>query len=722
VLLRLNCMFGRQLGGCSGEIMAVTKQGPLLASVGAGLMIAGSALGAEEPAKATSKVERGGETLTVFATLAPSDPYTFPGSVSVIERAQIEDRQPSSTSDLFDAVPGVLFDGGPRRTGETPTVRGLGGAGVLVLFDGVRNNFFSGHDGRFFIEPDLLEAAEIVRGPSSALYGSGAVGGVFAFRTLNAADLLADGETVGYRLKGGYQSVDKEWMTGANVFGRSSDNRFDGLASITYRNGDDIKLGNGRFLEARDRIVSGLVKGSARLTEDLKASIAWIAYDGKTREPNNGQGVATAAPDNALVDKTITSNTLRGGFSYSPSNFIDANLFGFHTDTEVEEDEVASTRVETRTLETTGVSFNSRTRFTLGEATGLVFTYGAEHFRDEQEGTDNASPDGARGGVPDAEADTTGVFLQGELESDTAIGRFRLIPGFRYDSFKSNAPAVARKTDDSALSPKVGTSYEPVPWLLLFGNYAKSFRAPNFNETFADGNHFVIPLGPGLEAPNSFIANPDLGPETSKGFEVGAGFNFSNVVSEGDRLKAKGSYYRSNVEDLIDLEVDFALAPGCFGGPGPCNAGTSRYINAHRAELHGVEIEGSYDSTLVFATVAFSSIEGINRDTGLFIGTLSPDRVNLDAGVKLPKLDARLGMRGEFASDFDKVNTPGESRDSYAVFDLYLAWIPAAETLKGLRVDLGVDNVGDKNYERVFAGVPEPGRNVKFSIGWTRGF
>jgi hypothetical protein len=30
--------------------------------------------------------------------------------------------------------------------------------------------------------------------------------------------------------------------------------------------------------------------------------------------------------------------------------------------------------------------------------------------------------------------------------------------------------------------------------------------------------------------------------------------------------------------------------------------------------------------------------------------------------------------------------------------------------------------VGDKNYERVFAGVPEPGRNVKFSIGWTRGF
>jgi hemoglobin/transferrin/lactoferrin receptor protein len=39
--------------------------------------------------------------------------------------------------------------------------------------------------------------------------------------------------------------------------------------------------------------------------------------------------------------------------------------------------------------------------------------------------------------------------------------------------------------------------------------------------------------------------------------------------------------------------------------------------------------------------------------------------------------------------------------------------------LQGLRVDLGVDNVFDAAYERIFAGVKEPGRNFKGLVSYT---
>lgn len=43
-------------------------------------------------------------------------------------------------------------------------------------------------------------------------------------------------------------------------------------------------------------------------------------------------------------------------------------------------------------------------------------------------------------------------------------------------------------------------------------------------------------------------------------------------------------------------------------------------------------------------------------------------------------------------------------------------------SLHGLRIDLGIDNVTDEDYERVFAGTSEPGRNYKVAIGWRNAF
>ena len=102
---------------------------------------------------------------------------------------------------------------------------------------------------------------------------------------------------------------------------------------------------------------------------------------------------------------------------------------------------------------------------------------------------------------------------------------------------------------------------------------------------------------------------------------------------------------------------------------------------------------------------------------------LYPDKLDLDLGVKVPEWWARFGTRLTFADEFDKVNPDEDGnlpiRDSYTLVDLYAVFEPLDGPLEGLRVDLGVDNLTDEDYEVVFAGVSEPGVNYKASISWT---
>ena len=94
----------------------------------------------------------------------------------------------------------------------------------------------------------------------------------------------------------------------------------------------------------------------------------------------------------------------------------------------------------------------------------------------------------------------------------------------------------------------------------------------------------------------------------------------------------------------------------------------------------------------------------------------------MDLGARLGETGARLGVRTIYATDFDEVNEPLDARDDYVVRDLYFVFEPQDGPLEGFRVDLGVDNVADKDFEVVFAGVSQPGRNFKAALSWSKGF
>lgn len=693
---------------------------------------AGAALAQDDMGDADGALDE----ITVYATRNPLPAFDYPGQVTVIDRAVIDDFNPSAISDIFDAIPGAQFDGGPRRSGEVPAVRGLSGEGVLVLFDGARQSFLSGHDGRFFIDPDLVRAVEVVRGPTSALYGSGALGGVIALRTITASDLLEEGESTAFKLGAGFQGVNDEWRVSGTGVWQSADERFDFVGNVTYRSSEDIELGSGLTLPADDEIVSSLLKGTARPNDDWTLSGSWIRFSGDSIDPNNPQGATIAGPGNGNVFRDISSDTLQATVTYAPegADFLNANLVGYYSRNEVEEDEVDSDRIITREVETIGVSVDNRSKVSLGNGAGLTFTSGAEFYRDQQVGSDNTTTDRTRGGVPDAESWFYGGFVQAELVLDRPFGApgvFTLLPGVRWDKFESEAPGEPA-IDEDAVSPKIGASYKPIDEIIIFGNWSEAFRAPSINEIYADGIHFRIPdfsafpPFPPIFVTNFFITNPGLVPEESQTWEIGAGVDFDNLFFDGDGFTAKGSYYQSDVTNLIDLEV--RIPAGCFGAPfPPCGSGEpfgnfSRNVNVTNADIDGFELEAEYDSATYYARVNFSTIDGTDTDSGEFVGVLAPDIFFIDTGFRAPRFDTRLGARITIASDFTKVNDPTLERDSYATGDIYLVWQPSDGTLDGLRVDLGVDNVTDADYEVVAAGVIEPGRNFKAAVSWRTGF
>jgi len=127
------------------------------------------------------------EEVTVTAARQMVDDVRLAGQpVSLVETEEILERTKTVVAQAVEGEVGVHL----QRTSPTMAgvfVRGLTGNKVNVFVDGVRysNGAQRGGVNTFLdlIEPDALETIEVVRGPSSAQYGSDALGGSIHFQT-----------------------------------------------------------------------------------------------------------------------------------------------------------------------------------------------------------------------------------------------------------------------------------------------------------------------------------------------------------------------------------------------------------------------------------------------------------------------------------------------------------------------------------------------------------
>lgn len=109
-------------------------------------------------------------------------------SVTIIDRAEIEQRQTVALSDLLATTPGLtVVRNGGLGTSTAVSIRGAQSDQTLVLIDGIRVNDPSATGGAYNFASLLagsVERVEVLRGPNSVIWGSQAIGGVVNVTTL----------------------------------------------------------------------------------------------------------------------------------------------------------------------------------------------------------------------------------------------------------------------------------------------------------------------------------------------------------------------------------------------------------------------------------------------------------------------------------------------------------------------------------------------------------
>jgi hemoglobin/transferrin/lactoferrin receptor protein len=674
-------------------------------------------------------------TVTVYATKGEQDTFDVPGMVDVIDSDSPGYRSASTASDLLKFTPAVEFSGGPRRNGQSPSIRGFDDNQIIVLMDGRRQNFEGAHDGRFFVDPNLLKRVEVVKGASSAIYGAGAIGGVMAFETKDAADFLRDGETLGAMVSYGYRSANKEISPSFTTYAKSG--AWDILGNISYRDSDRIKQGDGNKLQASDHFTSGLAKIAYSVDSFSKIKFQYQGSHNNSIEPNNGQ-ILSNTSDNLLVNKFVNDDQFSLKYEYdNPNdNLVKLKTHLYHNQTEVNEDDLtagqagsALGRITNRTIETTGFNLENRSSLKLSDKHKHDFTYGGEYYRNEQSGYRNrALPLSGGGsaaseapGAPDATQDVHGLFVQDEIAIKSSIGDFLLTPAVRYDSYESK-DKIGNSQQEDHFSPKFAGSYKPFKNLMLFGSYSQAFRAPNMTELYAVGQHIpaVVITPPGITVfpQNFFIPNPNLKPEVVNTLEVGAGLDFDNIVADNDRFTVKGSYHNSEGKNFISQMINFGSA-----GFSPV-AGSTMFYNVARAKITGFEVETAYQTKTLGLKLGLSEVTAKDDRTGQYLVNSLPLTLVSDVSYKFDSIDSIFGFRSRFAQKNKKVyvnpssiGTVGTNATAgYSVHNIYYRWAPTAKSLENFSLDLGIDNIFDKSYQRVFTSLREEGRSY-----WAKG-
>lgn len=164
------------------------------------------------------------DPIVVEATRQEVNYLTYPGSVGVIGKDTLI-RQ-SGIVDAISNIPGVDtgFDNG-RQIGQDFRIRGFGYQSenrVIIMQDGVPRsaNLFSNHISSFRTDNDILKRVEVVKGTSSILHGSGAIGGIIGMQTKDAKDYLEDGENFGAMIGQRFESNHMSSTRGA-IYGKS---------------------------------------------------------------------------------------------------------------------------------------------------------------------------------------------------------------------------------------------------------------------------------------------------------------------------------------------------------------------------------------------------------------------------------------------------------------------------------------------------------------------
>ena len=598
--------------------------------------------------------------------------------ITVVDKETIDNIQPQSVAEVLANEPNILIDGGSRPGFQTINIRGLGDNRVLQTVDGVRQDFESGHRASYFLDPIILKSVEVVKGPASTLWGSGALGGVVAQTTIDAADILESDDDVGGLVKSSFNFNNDQLTTTAVVAGRTDS--VDWLISGYGRDSNNIEMGNGQPLEdSASEDQGALAKVEWQINEDQ--SIAFNARHATVEGgvPSNGASQVNGSSV-FLIDKDQVNNSLSADYRINTeSPLLNAQVMAYWNSVDVDESRVSDGRIDNTEKDTYGLNLNNLSQF---DNFTLLYGIDGSHssFSAERSGADRPTP-------PDADIDVWGAFAQGIIPLSD---KWTVELGARYDYFSTEAKNIGESRSDNELSPSAALIWQTTDSLELTLRHDRAFRAPTAEELYSTGTHFC--MGPGMC--NTFLPNSDLKAEKAANTELMAKLKINNAWT------LKTSIFENRVDDFIEQTVSMNPFPG-----------NTYWENVDKAKLHGFEINALYSQNDINLALGYGQTRGKDLATGDPLNNIPANTWSADLSSSFLNNQLKAGVRVLHAEEQDL--STGDVYDDYTITDLYAAWQPAA--LKDLTINLTVNNATDEYYRRAWAEIYEAGREVSLA-------
>lgn len=601
------------------------------------------------------------ESVTVTAGAAPTIASTPASGTTLVPRAEIEARQPANLTQLLENVAGATAVS--EGQAAAPALRGLARGRTLILVDGARvvSERRVGPSATT-LDPFVLDAVEVSRGPGSVAYGSDAFGGVIAARTRG----IEPGGPLRLRAIGDFGVGTPGGRAGAEVSGKlGAGGGF--LVLGHWREYGDWNSPEGEVFNSGFRDSGVLLRAGHRLGPGLLTASFQGDYGEAIERPrNNSRTVRFFTPQEDSERFTLA-------YDLDPvAGFSRTGLTAFFgTYTQITDQDRFATQTAPRSVERADVSANDfqfrgfAERFfgPVRVETGLDI-HGRYGLRALDVSIVYGSPVVENVNVSVEEARRTDVG--GYLTAETALlSRLSVAAGARGDRVTNRNVGGYfgdRSTATSDFSGFLSLTAGSFGGFSATAQVARGFRDPVLSDRYFRG-----PSGRGF-----ITGNPDLEPETS--FQLDLALRYTGP---GYRLAAYGYQYR--ITDLIER---FQTEPDFFF-----------FRNRGKARLRGLELEAQADLIAGFSLGLGAQLErGETLDDGLALDDLPPPSVSLQARKSFGRAFAQI--RGVA---FDRDDRPGpteEARPGYALLDVGGGFRPT----EWLELQVYVRNVLDQKH------------------------
>jgi outer membrane receptor protein involved in Fe transport len=530
--------------------------------------------------------------VAVTATRSEKDVFLTPSAVGIMDATDLLELKPNTAADLFSRMPGLDVSGvGANQV--RPSIRGQRGQRVLLIQDGLRlNNARRQQDfGEIpaLVDVGKIETIEVVRGPSSVLYGTDAIGGVVNLRTRKPRYDGIHG-SFGFR----YSEYDTQSKGVATVNGRLGDFSFQLIGSA--RQASDYFSPSGTYGEITlDSTTTVLNTGTDDHNVEAYAAYeiagrheVWGKYE-RYRADTSGFGLVepaeyteettridivypfqdfdkfTAGYRGNQLDIPVADNLEFIGYFQNNNRQLNNNITGIPMGPGAELQFFTENYTD---IETFGGRLEAK-KLAWGS---VMWTYGVDYFRDNSKNADTSATIILGFGPPIVDVDSVanlqnatyasvGVFAQADWQ---LTDRASLILGARWQDVNSKtkptsgyADSLLTSESDQTIVAALNAMYSVHDNVTLIGTVGRGFRSPNLVERFFAG---PTPEGSGFQ-----VRNDSLQPETSLNFDIGArfrsrtvyleGFFFYNTIFDGIRIEATGDTI-SGLPAFMNVNVD----------------------------------------------------------------------------------------------------------------------------------------------------------------------